>query len=111
VRHVYHLIPKSAWEQLPPGPYRHDSLQTEGFIHCSNRAQVAWAANKFYAQENDLLALQIDIDRLTSPLKDEDPGIGQTFPHIYGPIDRAAMVGVEPLQRDASGRWVFPNVE
>ncbi|MBY0526967.1 MAG: DUF952 domain-containing protein [Gemmataceae bacterium] len=107
MRHVYHLVTKKCWEASPAGPYRADSLATEGFIHCSNRGQVAWAANKFYARESDLLVLHLDADRLTSPLKDEDPGIGQTFPHIYGTINREAIVVVEPLQRDAAGQWTF----
>ncbi len=41
VRIVYHLIPRTTWEQAPPGPYHAASLASEGFIHLSNATQVA----------------------------------------------------------------------
>jgi uncharacterized protein (DUF952 family) len=109
MRHIYHIVPKSVWEQAPAGPYRAASLATEGFIHCSSRGQVAWVANQFYADQDELLLLGIDVDRLSSPVRDEDPGIGEHFPHVYGPIDRAAVVEVLPLERGPDGRWVFPD--
>jgi uncharacterized protein (DUF952 family) len=107
MRHIYHLVTKEAWEQSAPGPYAPASLATEGFIHCSNRDQVARSANKFYRDAADLLVLVIDADRLSSPLKDEPGGPGELFPHIYGPINREAIVEVKTLSRDAAGLWAF----
>jgi uncharacterized protein (DUF952 family) len=47
---------------------------------------------------------------LTSELKWEAPTPGDTlaplFPHIYGPINHDAVVGVRTIQRDAEGRFV-----
>src|SRR5205823_14603415 len=97
---IYHLAPKSTWERSGTGPYRAASLDTEGFIHCSYREQVEWAANRFYANETDLFVLQIDPGRLTSPVRAEGAGNGQRFPHIYGPIDRQAVVDVQVMRRD-----------
>jgi uncharacterized protein (DUF952 family) len=108
MRLIYHLVPKSTWKEFGFAPYRAASLESEGFIHCSNRDQVAWAANRFYANESELLALSLDVARLTSPVHDEDPGCGQHFPHIYGPINPEAVVQVEELQRGADGRWTIP---
>lgn len=104
---IYHLVPRSTWDSAMPGPYRVASLDTEGFIHCSNREQVARSANKFYASESEMLLLCIDPDRLTSELRDEEGRPGELFPHIYGPINRAAIVGVIRLERGADGRWRF----
>ena len=43
------------------------------------------------------MLLQIDEDLLTSPVVVEDlVGSGEPFPHIYGPIDLAAVVSVTP---------------
>ena len=108
MRWIYHLVPPSIWSAAGSGPYRAASLQTEGFIHCSNEDQVARIANLFYAKQAELLVLGIDADRLAHPVLDEDAGTGERFPHVYGPIDREAVVSVRPLQRDAEGRWVFP---
>lgn len=107
MRSIYHILPRTAWNSVEP--VRAESLKTEGFIHCSNRHQVEWVANQFFTGATDLVVLVIDAAKLTSPLRDEDPGIGQTFPHVYGPIDCKAIVGTETLQRDDAGRWVMPG--
>jgi uncharacterized protein (DUF952 family) len=108
MRLIYHLVPQSTWKQAEFAPYRAASLESEGFIHCSNRNQLAWAANRFYANESELLVLSLDVARLTSPVRDEDPGCGEQFPHIYGPINPEAVVQVEELLRGADGRWMVP---
>jgi uncharacterized protein (DUF952 family) len=108
MRRIYHIVPRSAWTAAASGPYRADSLADEGFIHCSNEDQVAWAANRFYADQADLLVLSIDAGRLAAPLRDEDAGTGEQFPHVYGPIEREAVVDVRELQRGPDGRWRFP---
>jgi uncharacterized protein (DUF952 family) len=104
---IYHLVPRPVWEAKADEPYRAESLATEGFIHCSFAEQVAAAANRFYAQERELLVLHIDRQRLRSPLREEASGTGEIFPHIYGPLNRDAVQRVETLTRDAAGRWQF----
>jgi uncharacterized protein (DUF952 family) len=107
MRRIYHLVSPSIWNAVGAGPYRAASLETEGFIHCSNEDQVARAANRFYADNAELLVLCIDTERLAHPVRDEEAATGERFPHIYGPIHREAVVSVRPLQRDALGHWVF----
>jgi uncharacterized protein (DUF952 family) len=107
MRRIYHLVPRAMWDNAPPGPYRAPSLETEGFIHCSNREQVARSANKFYPNESEMLLLAIDADRLTSELRDEEGRPGELFPHIYGPINREAIVEVIRLERGSDRGWRF----
>lgn len=107
MRLIYHLVARAVWEKAPVDGYSADSLATEGFIHCSNADQVAGAANRFYASAAELLLLHLDASRLTSPLRDEASGSGELFPHVYGPINRSAVVQVQALQRGADGRWAF----
>ncbi len=104
---IYHIVPQSTWEQRPAGPYRAESLATEGFIHCSYAGQVAWVANSFYRDQAGLCVLAIDPTKLTSAVRDEDPGIGQKFPHVFGPINPDAVIDVLDLQRGPDGSWVF----
>ena len=95
---IYHITSRSAWnEARERGDYRAESLETEGFIHCSTESQVVPVAERFYAGLSDLLLLVIEPARLASDLKWEPPaggtpppGIpeGDLFPHVYGPIDR-----------------------
>jgi uncharacterized protein (DUF952 family) len=104
---VYHLVLPSSWDASPGEDYRAASLATEGFIHCSYAGQVARSANRFYAGATALLVLEIDPSRLASPLRAEPAGSGELFPHVYGPINRQAVVSARPLSRDESGQWVF----
>jgi uncharacterized protein (DUF952 family) len=106
---VYHLVLRSAWEEDPAREYRAPSLTSEGFIHCSLAGQVAASANRFYARAADLLLLEIDPARVASPLLSEPAGSGEMFPHVYGPINRPAVVAVHAMNRDESGQWVFPG--
>jgi len=108
VRNIYHLVPKHHWNPACSDLYRAESLTTEGFIHCSHAEQVARVANQFFALESQLIVLEIDPKRLTSPVRDEDPGCGEKFPHVYGPVDRSAITRTHSLARDHLGQWIFP---
>lgn len=109
MRQIYHLVTRRDWEKQRQGPFKAESLKTEGFIHCANLEQVAGAANKFYDKERELLLLTIDAELLTSLLCDEDSGSGERFPHIYGPIDRKAITKVDEMHRDGRGEWTMPS--
>src|SRR6185437_13567793 len=104
---IYHLVLPHAWEKNADQPYRADSLASEGFIHCSFADQVARSANRFYGDAADLLLLHIDGQRLSSPLREESSGTGEIFPHIYGPLNRDAVVRLEALTHGPDGRWQF----
>jgi uncharacterized protein (DUF952 family) len=108
VRLIYHLVPLETWEQCDDGPYRAASLESEGFIHCSNRDQVARVANMFYTGHDKLLVVAIALPWLTSPFQDDEIASGECFPHIYGPINRDAIIDVQPMKRDEAGQWMSP---
>src|SRR5512147_2789577 len=98
---IYHITSRSAWSDARErGDYRADSLETEGFIHCSTEQQVLPVARKFYAGQEGLLLLVIEPALLGPELKWEPPtggtpppGVpeGDLFPHIYGPINLDAI--------------------
>jgi glutathione S-transferase len=104
---VYHLVRRALWEANPEQDYRASSLDSEGFIHCSYAHQVAGSANRFYADADDLLVLEIDPAHLVSPLRAEPASSGEVFPHIHGPLNRAAVVLAQSLKRGSDGRWAF----
>lgn len=107
MRTIYHMTTPRAWQLSGSDVYRAASLDTEGFIHCSNADQVAGAANRFYSNEPELLVLCLDAARLQSPLRDEAAATGELFPHIYGPINRDAILEVRRLERGTDGQWVY----
>ncbi len=116
---VLHLIPKSAWDQLAETQaVSNESLSTDGFIHCTDDPLVMLGvANAFYTQQaGDFVVLHVDVERLSSPCIWEEPAhpegrtdvvpLAKSFPHVYGPIDRAAVVAVYAVQRDSQGNFV-----
>src|SRR4051812_38508865 len=102
---ILHITPRARWEQaVAEGGYRGDTLETEGFIHCSTPKQLPWVAESFYEGRTGLVVLRIEPGKLTSPLKWESPpNSGEKFPHVYGPLNLDAVVGIAPLEDLLSG--------
>jgi uncharacterized protein (DUF952 family) len=94
---LYHLVSRSLFERQPAHePYFPASLAEEGFIHLSaTPEQVAWVAKTFYGDVLDLVVLVIDESRLTAPVRYDQTADG-VFPHLYGPLERDAIVAIEP---------------
>jgi uncharacterized protein (DUF952 family) len=105
---VFHIAARAEWElALAAGAYRTGSLDTEGFIHCSTAEQVAGTANRLFVGRTDLVLLFIDGERLEAALRYEpvaDPP-GAVFPHVFGPIDLAAVFEVNALEPGTDGRF------
>ena len=104
---IYHLALANQWaEAVAAGTYTISTLGLDlsevGFIHCSREEQVDGVYNGFYAGMTEpVLLLTIDTGLLTSPWQYDDVA-GESFPHIYGPLDLAAVVAVEPFRPSAS---------
>ena len=103
---IYHIVPRQEWETaLGSTEYRGDSLESEGFIHCSTWAQLLGVANHWFPGRDDLLLLKIDPASLSAQVKYEDGGNGQLFPHVYGPIEKRAIVAVGDFPLGPDGRF------
>jgi uncharacterized protein (DUF952 family) len=103
-RLTYHLTPRDWWEAADPdAPLGAPSLADEGFIHCTDGADAMVAtANRHYAADpRPFVVLTIDLGLISSPWRVADPG--RIYPHVFGPIDRAAILAVVPAPRDPSG--------
>lgn len=96
---IFHITSKSEWEGAKKkGTYEAVSLKEEGFIHCSQPGQVAGVLERYFKGKTGLVKLEIDTDKLKSQLIYEwSPSIADTFPHIYGPINLDAVIGVEDI--------------
>lgn len=91
------------------GTYRADSLETEGFIHCSTQAQVVWVANQFYRGQLGLVLLCIDPKKVRAEIKYEVvEGVG-TFPHLYGELNADAIVKTIDFPPNSDGSFSLPN--
>jgi uncharacterized protein (DUF952 family) len=106
VRLTYHLTPEEWWDAADPeAALPAPSLAEEGFIHCTTGAnELVATANRHYRDDpRSFVVLSLDLDRLSSAWRIDDPrGI---YPHVFGPIDRPAILGVQPIARDADGTF------
>jgi uncharacterized protein (DUF952 family) len=107
MRPTYHLVPADAWAGADPDePYAAPSLAVEGFIHCTDgMVEMVATANRHYrADPRAFLVLTVDLDASGSPWRIEDPeGI---YPHVFGTIDRPAIIRVVPAPRDPDGLFL-----
>lgn len=109
---IYHLARADEWQaQGSAGRYVGGAQdQRDGFIHFSNKDQIAVSAAKHRAGEKGLLLLAVDADKLGDALKWEPSRGGALFPHLYGAVPPDAVVWTLPLPLDASGLHVFPEM-
>ena len=63
----------------------------DGFIHLSAADQVAGTAEKHFAGEVGLMLVAVEADGLAE-LRWEPSRGGALFPHLYGTLERAAVV-------------------
>ena len=96
---IYHITTKNEWEAAETkGVYTAPSLETEGFIHCSEEQQVKDVLERYYSGSKDLVKLVIDPKKLKAELKYElAPSVHENFPHVYGPINLDAVIDVQNI--------------
>ena len=113
---IYHIVPEADFRAGCDGRrYLPADFAAGGFVHCALEASVLPVANDYYAGVDEpLLLLRIDPARLTSETRYEaaapSPDAGTShlatapvFPHIYGPIDMAAIDGAGILTKGERG--------
>ncbi len=98
---IFHIVLSDAWEAFTGESYEAASLAEEGFIHCSFADQLGGVLGRYYSGVSSVVVLGIDPKKLTSKLVSEPSTGGEFYPHIYGPINRDAVVSVE--ERELTG--------
>lgn len=92
---IYHIVAPEVWENFKDKDfYEAESLRTEGFIHCSFRGQLEAVLQRYYEDAEKILVLEIETEKLVSKPVEEPSTGGEIYPHIYGTINREAIVGI-----------------
>jgi uncharacterized protein (DUF952 family) len=102
-----HLVASPVWDaQRHNDVYVPEAFAADGFVHCTDGEQSAIdTANRYYQGDpRPYVVLSIDTDALTAPLRYEDSA--RIYPHVYGPIETAAVTAVREVDRDADGGFV-----
>lgn len=107
---IYHLTPSSRWNTWPKDEdYYPSDLEKDGFIHCTAGDELMIrVANRFCRTlSGDFLILFIDTKKLRSEVKwERATDIDADFPHIYGLINKDAVVDVQKFDRAADGTFL-----
>ena len=105
---IYHLTLADYYNSLPTDqPYRPREFDRDGFIHCTTgEERLLLVADTIYRRvPGEFLLLMIDERKVTSPVKYENSG-GILFPHIYGALNRDAIVRVVAVGRREDGTFL-----
>lgn len=106
---MYHLVFQAYFDSLAATTdYVPSTFERDGFVHCTDDPiEMARVANRYYADEQGPhLYLYIDKDRVNAPIRYEDAE--NKYPHVYGPLNRDAVVAVRLAARDAEGHFLPP---
>jgi uncharacterized protein (DUF952 family) len=91
---IYHIVLPDEWAAFDSDLYWAASLATEGFIHCSFADQLDAVLQRYYSGAEWVVVLEIESERLMSRMIKEPSTNNEIYPHIYGPINRDAIVSV-----------------
>ncbi len=107
---ILHITRREQWEKAKlEGVYRGDTLDSQGFIHCSTFQQIVRVANALYRAQRGLVLLCIASSRVQSEIKYESDGSERLYPHIYGPLNVDAVVKVLDFEPTEDGKFVLPK--
>jgi len=103
---IFHIASDQDIEKYQAqGEYRCASLDSEGFIHCCDRHQLAGVVNRYYQDSDDVQLMLLDPDKLQYPLiRENTMGGSELFPHIYGIINKEAVRDIVPFGRSSTER-------
>ena len=106
---TFHLVSQNYFDALDASQdYAPPDFAREGLVHCTDGAdEMARTANRYYsANAEPHYYLYIDKARVRAPIRyDAEPRI---YPHIYGALNRDAIVAMRPAHRLADGTFLSP---
>jgi len=102
---IVHALSRSDWHSFQEqGEYHPDSLDSQGFVHCSKPGQIVVVADINHPDSDEMVLLLLDESRLDSPVRYETSGDGASaFPHVYGPLTLDGVVDSFSFEQDETG--------
>ena len=105
---LFHIAEQPFWDAaVVSSEYRVPSLDAEGFIHLSTRAQFVATANRYYIGRSDLILLEVDESTLED-LRYEVSTNDELFPHLYGVLPVSVVVRTHIFLPSADGTFACP---
>jgi len=82
---------------------------TDGFIHFSTAGQLRETVRRYFAENSDLMLIEVKVQALGARLKWEPSRGGDLFPHLYGDLPMAAVSRTWAFPLGADGARQFPQ--
>ena len=110
---IFKICPAARWRAAEmDGVFAGSEVdRDDGFIHFSTEAQLGETAARHFSGQRDLVLVAVDASRLGDALKWEPARSGDLFPHLYKPLELAAVLWAKPLPLGADGRHMFPALD
>jgi uncharacterized protein (DUF952 family) len=103
---TWHLVAEEVWAAQRDEPrYWPERFDADGFVHCTDGLDhLLVPANAYYRDDpRTYLALEIDLGAVEAPARFDDEA--RRYPHVYGPIDTAAVRRVLTAERAPDGTF------
>ncbi len=107
---TYHLVAEPYYQSTNTSEaYTPEDFASDGFIHCTDGVENVIATANRYLEKDDRrwLVLVIDKEQVSAEIKYEDAE--RIYPHIYGSLNRDAIVSAQPVKRAADGTFFCPR--
>jgi uncharacterized protein (DUF952 family) len=109
---VFKVTTRAAWDLARTTGMLVASTDDErdGFIHLSAGHQLAGTLAKHFKAQRDLVLIELDAAALGEDLRWERSRGHDFFPHLYASLPTSAVRAAFPLELDANGTHVLPQV-
>ena len=94
---AYKILTADQWAQFQADGMFHGAPVdlADGYIHLSAADQLQGTLDKHFAGQSGLVIAEVDLFALGATVKLEVSRGNALFPHIYGPLPMAAVLGVQ----------------
>jgi uncharacterized protein (DUF952 family) len=108
---IYKICPAEDWSAIRQSGHYDGSAddKRDGFIHFSGKSQLAGTLARHYAGREGLVLLAVDAAALGEALRWEVSRGGEKFPHLFGPLEKDAVVKTWPLTCDPGQGHTLPE--
>lgn len=108
---ILHALTAEFWNSYEEKDnYGDKSLEQYGFIHCSDIDTYKYVSPNFKNETKEMVLLLIDTDKdkvIPEILWEDLENCGIQFPHIYGLLNKDAVVGVLPHLWSEDRIWIM----
>lgn len=96
---IYHVAIGKEWQKTNGSHYYSPAeFKTEGFIHACLISQLEGVMQRYFLEKADLILLEIDESKLEADLRYEVSTGNESFPHIYGEINKDSIISIKKLR-------------